>query len=228
VFDIYGTLLVSAAGEISHDVAGDSEEEGTRLRHAIRRHRDAALAAGEEVPEVDIRDMWREVLGTDAGTATRRALAWEVEQNPVWPMPGAAELVRHLAARGLQLGIVSNAQFYTPWCLATLLSQVPWAEWCPPAWCGWSWQEQAAKPSLTIFRPVEAAVAAAGLHPEQVLYVGNDLRNDVYGARRVGWKAALFAGDARSLRWREDDPAMSGVRPDAVVTELGQVAELLP
>jgi putative hydrolase of the HAD superfamily len=51
--------------------------------------------------------------------------------------------------------------------------------------------------------------------------------NDIYPAHRSGFQTALFAGDARSLRWRRDDPRCSGLTPDLVVTDLNQVADLL-
>ena len=37
----------------------------------------------------------------------------------------------------------------------------------------------------------------------------------------------LFAGDKRSLRWREGDPLVEGCKPDAVITDLRQIAELI-
>ena len=48
-------------------------------------------------------------------TAEIERLAMEHEQavNPVTAMPGAAETLRELSSRGVMLGLVSNAQFYT-------------------------------------------------------------------------------------------------------------------
>ncbi|MHC4986693.1 MAG: HAD family hydrolase, partial [Planctomycetota bacterium] len=66
-----------------------------------------------------------------------------------------------------------------------------------------------------------------GIEPGQALYVGNDVRNDIAPARSLGMRTALFAGDARSLRLRADDPDCGGAQPDAVVTALPQILELL-
>ena len=57
--------------------------------------------------------------------------------------------------------------------------------------------------------------------------VGNDVRNDILAARRAGLRGALFAGDARSLRLRRDDPACAGLEPDLVLTELPQLPAAL-
>ncbi len=39
----------------------------------------------------------------------------------------------------------------------------------------------------------------------------------------MGFKTALFAGDARSPRLRSDDPRNGAIRPDATVTDLAQI-----
>ena len=57
--------------------------------------------------------------------------------------------------------------------------------------------------------------------------VGNDVRNDLLGARAAGLRTALFAGDARSLRLRRDDPRSAAVCPDLVLTHLSQLPRAL-
>ncbi len=59
--------------------------------------------------------------------------------------------------------------------------------------------------------------------PEEILYLGNDIRNDIWPAQAEGFRTALFAGDRRSLRLRADDPDCGNVRPDWVVTGLEQL-----
>jgi putative hydrolase of the HAD superfamily len=59
-----------------------------------------------------------------------------------------------------------------------------------------------------------------GIRHDEVLYVGNDMLNDIMPANSVGFRTALFAGDARSLRLREDEPSVRGSTPDLVVTDL--------
>ena len=60
-----------------------------------------------------------------------------------------------------------------------------------------------------------------------MLYVGNDLRNDIWPASLTGCRTALFAGDARSLRLREDDPRYASVDPDRIVTALSQITDAI-
>lgn len=65
------------------------------------------------------------------------------------------------------------------------------------------------------------------LRPDQAVYIGNDLRNDIWTARQAGPRIGLFAGDRRSLRWRKDDSRSLDLKPDALITVLDQIAELI-
>ena len=67
----------------------------------------------------------------------------------------------------------------------------------------------------------------AGLRPDQALYLGNDMLNDVWTAGQAGLLPVLFAGDQRSLRLREDDPRCRDLRPARVLTALDQLPALL-
>jgi len=102
LFDIYGTLLSSAAGELHPDPA---------LRDLIAK---AHSASPHPFPEIDIREI-HAALHPELGSEEIEALAivHERKANPVRPMPGATETLRHLAAKGIPLGLISNAQFYT-------------------------------------------------------------------------------------------------------------------
>jgi putative hydrolase of the HAD superfamily len=60
-----------------------------------------------------------------------------------------------------------------------------------------------------------------------VLFIGNDMLKDIYASSQVGFKTALFAGDKRSLRLRDDDERTAGLKPDYVITELSQILEIV-
>ena len=61
----------------------------------------------------------------------------------------------------------------------------------------------------------------------ETVYVGNDMLNDIYCARQAGCKTVLFAGDQRSLRLRENDERCLAIQPDAVITSLSQLVEII-
>jgi putative hydrolase of the HAD superfamily len=192
--------------------------------HAIGRD------AGVEQPEVNIISVWQEVLEAVGDTPPALSIPeiatrFELTVNPVWPMPGVREMLSLLRDLHLAVAIVSNAQFYTPLVWEALLGAEPEAMGVTPLI--WSWERGVAKPSPEIFRALVTDLEQRGIAPGETLYLGNDMLNDIAAAGHAGLKTVLFAGDRRSLRMREHHPAVSGVRPDAVVTDLSQLREVL-
>lgn len=210
---------------------------GRILVEAIRKAQAVRREEGIEFPEVDIIAVWRQVLEelgehglrTQAGAAQVRRLAIEYEcrVNPVWPMPGLRTTLASLRATGRHLGIVSNAQFYTPLMFRALLDAGPGDLGFDPRLCAWSWEALQGKPSRGLFQQVLTALAMRyDVAPEQTLYVGNDMLKDIWPATGLGCKTALFAGDRRSLRLRQDDERCQGLQPDLVIDHLSQLVSL--
>ncbi|MEM8866395.1 MAG: HAD family hydrolase [Planctomycetota bacterium] len=251
LFDIYGTLLISASGDISLTSGAAKGEAATEALAAVgvslgvdgQQVVDSLLETIQtshaesdvEYPEVDIVATWQATvqrlsdgeIALDDATARRLATEYECRVNSIWPMPGLADLLDAIATAGLRRGIVSNAQFFTPQAFPALAGK-SLAEWgFEERLSSWSYAHLQAKPGTFLYQRVAEALAANGIQPAEVLYVGNDMRNDIWPAAEVGFRTALFAGDARSLRWREDDPRVAGLEPDAVVTELGQLLTIL-
>ena len=84
------------------------------------------------------------------------------------------------------------------------------------------------KPSQKLYRlAAERLKAHHNLPPEQCLYIGNDMRNDIWPAQALGFKTALFAGDRLSLRRRDCHPACADLIPDLEITELMQVLKTI-
>ncbi|MCA9238799.1 MAG: HAD family hydrolase [Planctomycetales bacterium] len=243
VFDVYGTLLISASGDISLAMESSRDDAArTALRSVGAQVGDRAAvvepffkaiehahqASAEEFPEVEIRDIWRQVLQglgveLDDPAIERLAVEYECRVNAIWPMPHLAETLSSLRQAGVRLGIVSNAQFFTPLAFPALTGKTLEQWGFDPKICVWSYQHRRAKPGAGLYETCVQGLAAGGVQPQETLYVGNDMRNDIGPAQAVGMRTALFAGDARSLRLREDDPRLDGVSPDVVVTRLDQL-----
>jgi putative hydrolase of the HAD superfamily len=153
------------------------------------------------------------------------ALEHEVRANPVWPMPNLEGCLSKLRSAGLALGIVSNAQFFTPELFPALLNHTLQQLGFSPALEFYSYRFGQAKPGRFLYEQARQALSSMSISADEVVYVGNDVLNDVTPARQVGFRTALFAGDARSLRLREGDPRVAGVAADLVLTDLGQLAE---
>ncbi len=256
LFDIYGTLLISASGEVGsagelqataaaaafaavgYPLGDGGVAAADHLHAVIRQHHAAAHDQGIDYPEVDIVAVWSEVvshlvaqrqLPSEARDIDCRALAihYEVRANPTWPMPGMAQCLEALRQREVTLGIISNAQFYTPLLFPAHLGLKLEQLGFDPELLVFSYQLQRAKPAAKLFQAAVDTLFSRGLAPHEVLYIGNDMLNDVLGARQVGFRTALFAGDHRSLRWRKDDRRVADCEPDIVVTHLEQIVECL-
>ncbi|MHC4886519.1 MAG: HAD family hydrolase [Planctomycetota bacterium] len=220
---------------------GELESAGPRgialLMAAVEACHREKRAFGATSPEVEIRELWRLVLhalrteeliqgNLDHTGIEQLALEYELRVNPTWPMPNAGEVIEGLKATDLILGIVSNAQFYTPILMETYLGAEPKA--LGFRYCSWSWVLGESKPSEVLFTGILKELHAHhGLRPEQIAYVGNDMLNDVWTAHESGCRTILFAGDRRSLRLREDHECCQGLTPDRTLTNLNQLTSIL-
>lgn len=159
----------------------------------------------------------------DMSRARAFAAEYEMIVNPVYPMPHLSEMLAGCRANPVLMGVISNAQFYTPRLFPLFLGRDLGALGFHPEMTLFSYEFGVAKPSLFLFEQAAERLKMEGLSPDSVIYIGNDMRNDIYPAQRIGFQTALFAGDKRSLRLREDDPKCKGLKPDLVITDLNQV-----
>lgn len=252
LFDVYGTLLISASGDIGAndgdhrlaaidrccqlfdlELAVSPAEALTRLEDEVKRVHATAKAEGVAYPEVDIVEIWQAVLPQIAKNAvenvgfSRFSLEYEVRVNPVWPMPDTATMLSQLGGSELVLGIVSNAQFFTPLLFPALVGKALEDFGFVAELMYFSYEHRQAKPGNFLYRLASEQLQSQGIAPANVLYVGNDMLNDIAAAASVGFRTALFAGDQRSLRWRRGDERVTGVVPDIVITQLTQLHECL-
>jgi putative hydrolase of the HAD superfamily len=217
--------------------AGDLERAGElgpeMMKAEIRLWHEKAKQNGFEYPEVEISKVWKNLISTfqtlellkpddEIGKILRLAVEYECRVNPTWPMPGALETIQNLKARGFKLGIVSNAQFYTPLILAALFGKTVEELGFDPALCVWSYQELRAKPDIQLFQTLETKIELS-----KTLYVGNDMLNDIWTATQAGCRTVLFAGDQRSLRRREQDSRCKKLIPTAIIDDLRQISEMV-
>ena len=257
LLDIYGTLLVSASGDIGAadpNVRGDAFAEAigavggrcqgnasagaAEVHRVIEQHHTNARAAGVEYPEVEIIEVWQDVCRNLAERSeievpenvdlARLAIEFEVRVNPIWPMPGWEQCLAELRSRGTVVGIISNAQFFTPLAIHAVGRKSLDELGFDALLRYYSYEHRCAKPGRELYDLAVDGLDAKGIDPREVLYVGNDMRNDIWPAVSVGFHTALFAGDQRSLRLREDDPLYDSSREaEAIVTELTQIPGML-
>jgi putative hydrolase of the HAD superfamily len=205
-----------------------------------------SLAEGTKYPEVLIEQIWLQILRecTDHGlrlpqnepplhTAYRCACFFDWSLQHIYLYPHTGDALETLKKAGIIQGIISNAQFYTPLHLRRLLRKdrghddLELEDYFSEPAVLFSYEMGFSKPNLEAFRRALAFLNRQGIAPEQVLFIGNDMLKDIWAAAQCGMKTMLFAGDNRQTVLREDEPLCRNLRPDAVVTDMKQIAELI-
>jgi putative hydrolase of the HAD superfamily len=266
VFDVYGTILVSASGDIDESVISTEnlktafDASGIELvntlqepqqllnelledfKRLIKEHHQAERTEDKPYPEINILEIWEEII-LDNYRRNRLILngplcikcftfVFEVLSNRIYPMPGMKEVIHHLAERKFPLGIISNAQFYTPVILNFFLQgSISESELVSPFdhdLTVFSYQHQRSKPDAFLFELLKNQIRDKyGIYADEILFIGNDMFRDIYPARIAGFKTALFAGDTKSLRLRQDKPELKKITPDYIVTDLRQILNII-
>lgn len=262
IFDIYGTLIISSSGDIDQASmssqnmkeamnAGGFEKDITdsvysflleQLPLKIKSNHRELRAEGHPFPDVDIFKVWNEMFeeAENKGLLKRNGtesladviFVFELLSNKVFPMPGMKEILLALKEKNIPLGIVSNAQFYTPiimnYFLSGAFSNEQEIDLFDPDLCVYSFKELRAKPDVNLFNKINSTLANKyNLEPSDAIFVGNDMLKDVYTATNSGLRTVLFSGDERSLRLREDDPRVKGIFPEFFINELNQLLEIV-
>ena len=226
-------IIPSLSPEVFNGVCSKFYEEAIQARHRELK------AQGIDYPEVNILDIWHSVGQTlfhdkiisqflSAYNLILIALEYELSANPTWPMPNACETLATLCRHNYVMGIVSNAQFYTPLILDSLFEPSLTALGIAEEARVWSYKLGYAKPSARLFASLlEYLDRSSGIQPQEILYVGNDMLNDIYTAAAVSCRTALFAGDRRSLRVRRGNSLVQSLQADVIITDMAQLLQIL-
>jgi putative hydrolase of the HAD superfamily len=246
LFDVYGTLFISRSGDIGmakkktpqtdklekllqqFTNKKDSQSVLNRFYAAIENQHELLKKKGVDFPEVEIDQIWMRVLETDDLERVRAfAVTYELITNPVYPMPNLETMLSVCQDSNVLMGIISNAQFYTPYLFNWFLGSPPEDLGFHPDLILYSYEFGYAKPSTFMFQVAAERLKHMDMSVGSALYIGNDMLNDIYPAKQTGFKTALFAGDERSLRLRENDPKCKDLSADLVITDLIQLLDYI-
>ena len=263
MFDIYGTLIISASGDIDQaEFSSQSLEMALRKAHIeihapdapsrqallqklledfrreIEKQHSRMNKQGIAHPEIIITDIWRRILkqyhkkhkiGLNKHSDIKiYTFLFEL----MYPMPYMQQVLNHLSQSGIPLGIISNAQFYTPMIMNHFLngpmSETTHIRHFEPRLSVYSYQAGRSKPDVYLFHILtERLESHYGIKPEEALFIGNDMYKDIWPASQAGMKTALFAGDRRSLRLRPDHEEIKNLPPLFIIKDLRSVPAIL-
>jgi putative hydrolase of the HAD superfamily len=169
------------------------------------------------------RDMFRdallgmaEQLGvtlTDEQFARYRALQWERRARDFTLREGVRETLEALRSRGLHIGMVSNIDDDQLEHMLELAQLKPHFDSILS-----SEAAQSCKPDPSIF---QEALRRAECSPQEAMFVGDSLQQDIAGANRVGLRSVLIWSDA------EREPTIGEYAPQHVIRWIPELLDLL-
>jgi putative hydrolase of the HAD superfamily len=247
LFDVYGTLFISKAGDISmarkgaeqniigigsllerfhiQKSAGDLPEQ---FFDEIRKEKEKLKRQGVDFPEIQIEKIWEKILNINNDDIIKQfAAEYELIVNPVYPMPHLREVLAACKENNIPMGIISNAQFYTPYLFYAFLNATLENLGFVTDFVFFSYVSGHVKPSLYMFERAAETLEESGIPRCNTLYVGNDMIKDIHCANKVGFQTALFAGDKRSLRLGTEDTKYTEISPNLVITDLLQLLDFV-
>lgn len=213
-----------------------------QLQIQIKEQHKSLKEKGHPYPDVDIFKVWESMFKaaeekgllkfTGNESLPDTIIVFELLSNRVYPMPGMKEVLLWIKEKGIPMGIVSNAQFYTPiimnYFLSGDFSTQQEIDLFEQDLSVFSYKELRAKPDTALFEKfIPVLKSAYNIQPQEAIFVGNDILKDVYTANKAGLRTVLFAGDERSLRLREDDSRVRGLFPDFIINDLAQLKDIL-
>jgi FMN phosphatase YigB (HAD superfamily) len=148
----------------------------------------------------------------------------EAEEN-------ALEAVRALFQVGIRVGVVADAQRFTPVQMLRAFRRqgtLPTLdELFDPALVTLSYREGIRKPSRSLYQHALERFRRVGIAASQVLMVGTRIRDDLAIAKEFGMRTALFAADRTSLVATREELSDPEKRPDRLLTSLTQLRQIV-
>ncbi len=235
IFDVNGTLIDIRTDEqyskIYRFISRFLTFHGVNVHYEALKEeyfqiiREQRRASGEEHPEYDAQEVWREFLRRRASCGGGPCLSRledlsgfltelfrGISRRRLELYPGVRETLESLRS-SRRLAILSDAQ--KAWALPELRTvgiDGYFEQFVISGDHGFR------KPDRRLF---EMALSRLGLAPRETIYVGNDMYRDVFGPKRLGIKTVFFSSN-------QGRKHMDGVEPDYVIHhfhELGQAVD---
>jgi putative hydrolase of the HAD superfamily len=237
-FDTAGIALVAE----KDNIPGMLNEILDDFKESIMDSLETAYNENRPFPEVNLLVIWEKIITERFLRGNLRlsgplcikcfTFVFEILSNRIYPMPGLKELVKSLVDKKYPLGIISNAQFYTPvvmnYFLHDFISESEEVLPFDPELTVFSYKYLRSKPDPLLFEGVRNQLREKHqISPDEVLFIGNDMFRDIYPAQIAGFKTALFAGDTKSLRLRQRKLELKNVLPDYIITDLLQLLHIV-
>ena len=207
------------------DLAGEIERAH---RDVWKRCQELYWSRDEDIPCRRQIEHFLEELGLDpfsfpeeAVDALEHAYAHAAVEILPREVEGASDTLRELKRRGLRVGLISNTGRTPGYALREILSRLGLSEWIDVM--VFSNEHGVCKPQPSIFEELRRGLDA---EPDEMLFIGDNVYVDVYGAQRSGIRGIHFDPPVRGLAVAPHVELPEAVTPFARITRLPQLLEL--
>ncbi len=173
----------------------------------------------------------RDTYGAEDELALKVAYFFHAMLQGVGAMAGAADILDRLMQAGLKQGLLDDGQEFTIQQVQRTLekqkSGFSLGGVIHPDLVALSHKFSVRKPSPSLFAIAAEQYQALGIEPQNVLYISHRLQDDLAVARKHGFRTALFAADEKVCKVTNADLRNPEWKPDRMITELGQVAQIV-
>jgi len=220
IYDIYGTIINQEVGDLENSLSKKEKllKSFSRLKDKynlsvspeklyglftafIGQDHKEKKKQGKKFPEVKIEEIWRKILDT-IGKEYDKGFLFEIahQHNNFTGSKRlykkAAKTLKQLKQKGIKIGIISNAQFYTEIDLTELLKEKIDIDSMYDIFdrnlVFYSFKLGVSKPNPKAFRLLKKELEKKGITPQETIYVGNDTLKDIETANKNGFKSCLF------------------------------------
>ena len=203
-----------------------------------------AAAPGEE-NEINLVTIWRMILerlksdytwerdfyGSLEQYAEKVAFFFHSCLQGVAAYPNALMAMQTVVDKGLTQGLACNAQPFSMVHLVRSLSE----QGEPPRLgellnrdcLSVSFRLGVRQPSVSLMRNSARQFEKLEIPPEQVLFIGSRLQEEIAPAKKAGFWTALYAGDKNSLQASAAEMQDANLRPDRILTNLNQIRQIV-
>ncbi|MFL5330200.1 MAG: HAD family hydrolase [Gemmataceae bacterium] len=225
---------------------GQPSEYMHKIYEDVLTQQKMAPSGAEKFPELHSERVWDAIIKRllqkdykfDAGfygslNEYSRKIAYffhaSLQATACYPTTDAA--LTQLTNAGLEQGVLADAQCFTMVQLRRGLDKLGSShridELIPLKNRFLSCDYNGRKPSPRLFRHAVDSFAEKGIEPSDILHIGSRIDRDIAPAKKAGMKTALFAGDKSSLGATPDQLKDPATRPDILMTEPDQIAEIV-
>jgi putative hydrolase of the HAD superfamily len=204
-----------------------------RIEHAHRetwkRCQDLYWSRDEDIPCRRQIEHFLEVIDLDPASFPAEAIdalehAYAHAAVEILPreVEGASETLRELKRRGLAIGLISNTGRTPGYALREILKRLGLAEWIDVM--VFSNEHGVCKPQPSIFEELRRGLDA---RPEEMVFVGDNIYVDVYGAQRSGIRGVHFEPPQKGLAVAPHVEMREKVEPFARITRLHELLAII-